>query len=93
MPSPVMFITGRMPLLASLPRQEVILEPRDDLSIYRQIAGEITEELEYIPGKLFVNRYVRPKYVKGNGDNFIIAELRCGVFKDWLQMPIRCVTC
>lgn len=66
---------GRMPLPASLPRQEVILEPLADLTGYRQIACEITEELEYIPGKLFVKRYVRPKYVKGNGDDFIIAEL------------------
>jgi hypothetical protein len=28
----------------------------------RQIGEEITEELEYQPGKLYVNRFVRPKY-------------------------------
>ncbi|MBK6484293.1 MAG: hypothetical protein IPG01_14455 [Chitinophagaceae bacterium] len=33
--------------------------------------------MEYSPGKLFVNRYVRPKYVKptGQGNKIIIAAM------------------
>lgn len=67
--------TGRMKLPADLPREQVILEPQQDVSGMKKIGEEITEELERIPGKLFVRQYVRPKYAKPQGEGVVIAEL------------------
>lgn len=53
---------GRLPLPAHLPRQQVVLEP-EGVEGWKKIGEEITEELDYAPGKLFVRQYVRPKYV------------------------------
>lgn len=68
-------IPVRMKLPASLPREQVILEPQQDTTGMRKIGEEITEELERIPGKLFVRQYVRPKYAKSNGEGVVIADL------------------
>lgn len=53
---------GRLPLPAHLPRKQVVLEP-EGVEGWKKIGEEITEELDYAPGKLFVRQYVRPKYV------------------------------
>jgi len=53
---------GRNELPASLPRQEVVIEPEEDITGMVCIGQDVTEELEYTPGKLFVRRYVRPRY-------------------------------
>jgi len=66
---------GRTAFPASLPREENILLPDTDLTGYREVGREITEELEYIPGKLFVRQYIRPKFVRKNTDEFIVACL------------------
>jgi len=74
---------SRQPLPAHLPRIEHIIEPDEDITGLVKIGEQVTEELEYNPGKLFVNRYVRPKYVKptkeGNPQDavskIIIAEM------------------
>jgi transposase len=65
----------RMPLPEYLPRKEYIIEPEGDLGGFRKIGEEVTEELEYEPGKLFVNRYIRPKYVKEKQDGVLIGDL------------------
>ena len=67
--------TGRMKLPADLLREQVIIEPQEDVSGWTRIGEEITEELERIPGKLFVRRYVRPKYARPGGDGVVIGEL------------------
>ena len=67
--------TGRMKLPASLPREQVIIEPSEDVSGYTKIGEEITEVLERIPGKLFVKQYVRAKYARPNGAGVAIGEL------------------
>jgi transposase len=67
--------TGRMKLPADLPREQVILEPEGDVSGLKKIGEEITEELERIPGRLFVRQYVRPKYAKAGGEGVLIADL------------------
>ena len=54
---------GRSPLPAHLRREETILEPTDIPEGSKKIGEEVTEELEYTPGELFVKKYVRPKYV------------------------------
>ena len=54
----------RRPLPSNLPRNEEILSPGDACDCggaYRTIGEDATEELEYIPGRFVVNRYVRPR--------------------------------
>jgi transposase len=67
--------TGRMLLPASLPREQVIIEPTEDVSGWKKIGQEITEELERIPGKLFVRQYIRNKYVNPSGEAIVIGKL------------------
>jgi len=67
--------TGRMKLPASLPREQVIIEPTEDVTGWVRIGEEITEELDRIPGKLFVRQIIRPKYAKPNGEGVVIANL------------------
>ena len=66
---------GRLPLPASLPRNEIILEPEANTKGCKAIGEEITEELDYTPGKLFVNKYIRKKYAKPDGEGIVIAPL------------------
>lgn len=66
---------GRLPLPKHLPRIEQIIEPTVSTEGLVCIGKEITEELEYTPGKFFVNQYIRPKYAKPQGQGIIIAEL------------------
>jgi transposase len=56
--------TGRTKLPAGLPRERVEIEPTEDVTGLVSIGEEITEELDYIPGKFFVRQYARKKYVK-----------------------------
>lgn len=65
---------SRKLLPAHLPRVEVVLEPEEDTSGMKKIGEQISEELEYEPAKLFVRRYVRPRYVSVEED-FHIASL------------------
>jgi transposase len=67
--------TGRMKLPANLPREQVIIEPTENVSGWIKIGEEVTEELERIPGKLFVKQYIRPKYANPNGEGVVIAGL------------------
>lgn len=61
---PATSITPSRKLLpAHLPRVEVVLEPEEDTSAMKKIGEQVSEELEYEPAKLFVRRYVRPRYV------------------------------
>jgi transposase len=66
---------GRTKLPEHLERREIIIEPQQKAEGCKKIGEEITEELEYEPGKLFVNRYVRPKYVMPNNEVIIIAAM------------------
>ena len=53
----------RMPLPSHLPRVEEIIEPQEDITHARKIGEEITEILEYAPGRLYVKKIIRPKYI------------------------------
>lgn len=66
---------GRNPLPAHLPRKDIIIEPDEDVTDLQKIGEEITEELEYKPGRLYVNRYIRPKYVRANDQGIVIGTL------------------
>jgi len=54
---------ARLALPAHLPRVEVTIEPEGDLTGAKKIGENITEILEYKPGKLFVKKFIRPKYL------------------------------
>ena len=58
-----------------LPRKEQVIEPESLPEGARKIGELITEVLEYEPGKLFVTRYIRPKYVLPKEEKIINAEL------------------
>jgi len=66
---------GRGALPAHLVRHDRIIEPDEDTSNLQKIGEEITEELDYKPGSLFVNRYIRPKYARPDGSGVVIAAL------------------
>ncbi|WP_430937390.1 IS66 family transposase [Saccharicrinis sp. 156] len=71
---------GRLPLPSHLPVEEIVLEPEEDTSGMKCIGKEVTDQLELVPAKLYIKRYIRPKYIKPIDDNNIdhkgvIAEL------------------
>jgi transposase len=59
---------SRQPLPAHLKRVIHEILPQEDITGLVKIGEERTEELEYNPGSLFVNVYVRPKYIKPEGE-------------------------
>lgn len=71
---------GRLPLPDHLPVEEIIIEPKEDTTGMKCIGREVTDQLELIPAKLFIKRYIRPKYIKSQDDvclsyKGVIAEL------------------
>lgn len=65
----------RTVLPAHLPRNEIVIEPEEDTTGLKKIGEEITEELEYTPATMHVNRYVRPKYAKPSNEGVVIGTL------------------
>jgi len=65
----------RLALPAHLPRVEEVIEPREDITGAKKIGETITEILEYTPGKLFVKKYIRPKYILSNPESIVIGQL------------------
>ena len=66
---------GRLPLPDHLPRVDVNIEPKEDVTGLVKIGEEITEQLECEPGKLYVKRYRRSKYARPQGEGIITGEL------------------
>lgn len=56
--------TGRQMLPENLEREVVEINPVEDITGLTKIGEEVTERLDYTPGKIFVKRYVRAKYAK-----------------------------
>jgi transposase len=55
---------GRQPIPAHFARIEEVIEPEEDISGLTRIGEDITEVLEYDPGKVWVRRIVRPRYAR-----------------------------
>jgi transposase len=69
----------RSELPASLARVEEVIEPDPLPQGAQRIGEEVTEILEYEPGKLYVRRIIRPKYaIKGSPEQGIF----CGVLPE-----------
>jgi len=54
---------GRLALPSHLPVEEIILEPQEDTFNMKCIGKEVTDQLELIPAKLYIKRFIRPKYI------------------------------
>jgi len=65
----------RLALPSHLHREEHIIEPEEDLTGARKIGEVVTEILEYTPGKFYVEKYVRPKYVLPKEERIVIGAL------------------
>ncbi len=61
-------LNGRNALPAHLRREEIVIQPDDLPPGAVCIGSEITEELEYAPGELFVRQFIRPKYKQPSTD-------------------------
>jgi transposase len=68
---------GRMTLPEALRREEIIIEPQEDITGCKRMGEEITEVLEYQPGELYVKQYKRIKYAKPGNTGVVIGELPC----------------
>jgi transposase len=66
---------GRVALPDHLPVEEVEIYPEGDLSEMTCIGKEITEELECVPARFFIRRYIRYKYAPKTKDAVLIGEL------------------
>lgn len=70
----------RRPIPDHIPRQEVELTPAGDCcsgcgGTLRRLGKDVTEELEYVPGRFIVNRIVRPRLACSGCDRFTQALL------------------
>ena len=54
---------GRFALPSHLPVVETIIEPIEDTTDMVCIGREVTDELDYTPAQLHINRIIRPKYI------------------------------
>jgi len=64
-----------MKLPEHLRREEILIDPSEDITGLKKIGEEITEVLEWQPGELFVKKYVRSKYAKASGEVVLIGRL------------------
>lgn len=55
---------GRTELPEHLPVEETIIEPEEDTTDMTHIGDEITETIDYEPGRLVKKRYIRRKYAR-----------------------------
>jgi transposase len=74
LPNPATAHLGRMKLPEHLERKEILIDV-DEKEGCREIGREVTEELEYQPGKLYVNQFIRPKYVSADNMAILIAPM------------------
>ena len=70
----------RRPIPDHIPRMEVELTPAADACAdcggkLRRIGEDVTEELEYVPGRFIVNRIVRPRLTCSGCERFVQAPL------------------
>jgi transposase len=73
---------GRLPIPEHLERVEIVIDIPEDKKVSPQtgaplkvISVEVSEKLEYRPGKLFVKVYKRPQYALPDNDGVICAAM------------------
>ena len=70
----------RRPLPDHIPRMQIELSPGEDACTrcgghLRRLGEDVTEELEYVPGRFIVNRIVRPRLACSGCERFVQAPL------------------
>ncbi|SMO94983.1 Transposase [Saccharicrinis carchari] len=65
----------RQPIPKDLPRVIEIIDPENLLEGCKKIGEEVSETLEYTPGRLWVRKIVRPKYALPNEAGVVIADM------------------
>ena len=79
---------GRNPLPAHIRREEIILEPTQDVTGLTPVGQEISEVLEYKVGELYIKQYIRNEYIKPNEEGTQAAR----VIAPLPSMPIdKCI--
>ena len=72
----------RRPIPDHIPRNNIeLLPPKDHCTCggaLRRIGEDVTEELEYVPGRFVVNRIARPRYACKRCERFTQAPLPFG---------------
>ena len=66
---------GRADFPSHLPQEEIVIEPDQPTDGLKKIGEEVTKELEYKPGKLYVKKYRRPKYANPEKEEIITGDL------------------
>lgn len=74
LPNPATTHHGRMKLPDHLERKEILIDVEAKQGC-QEIGREVTEALEYQPGKLYVNQFIRPKYVSADNMTILIAPM------------------
>jgi transposase len=77
---------GRLALPSHLPVEEVVIEPKEDTTGLKCIGKEITDQLELVPAKLYIKRFIRPKYIKPTDESALNHE---GIIADLPTFPIE----
>lgn len=66
---------GRNELPEHFPVEEIIVEPKEDVTGLKEIGREVTEKVHYTPASLIKKRYIRIKYAKPDAQGIVIATL------------------
>ena len=66
---------GRNPLPSNLRREDIIIEPKEDVTGCTRLEDEVTEVLEVKAAEFYVKRYIRHKYVRKQSEGIAIGKL------------------
>ncbi len=66
---------GRGEMPTNLPIVDVVIEPDEDVEGCRKIGEEISWEIDFKPGTMFVRRYIRPKYARKDETDIVVGKL------------------
>ncbi len=66
---------GRGEMPTHLPIVDVTIEPDEDVEGCRKIGEEISWEIDFKPGTMFVRRYIRPKYARKDENDIVVGKL------------------
>jgi len=77
---------GRIPLPSHLPVEEIVLEPDEDTTDMKCIGKEVTDQLELVPAKLFIKRYIDFPIEKGIAGPGLLAQVIVDKYVDHLPI-------
>jgi transposase len=66
---------GRHALPSNLRREDIIIEPEEDVTGCTRLEDEVTEVLEVNPAEFYVKRYLRRKYIRKDGEGVAMGKL------------------